>query len=181
MQYKIGYGLILNDDMFNLIRDYELDVLQKIGVHQGLRQPPHITIKRPFLIDAGDLEKYIDILKDFASTSSPMDMSYGPIKWFGNETAYLSIQSEAIVNAHNHLLSLLAPQGISIGDFESSSFIPHATLALEYTPDQTSIVREIIDSRTLLSGASQIDSVGLFLSLDDRHWVIVAIQKFHSH
>lgn len=174
---KVGYGFILEDQLFNVVRLYELDIFQSLGVHQGLRQPPHITIKRPFTIDSENIPSHKKLLHEFATHTRKLNVSYGPVKWFGNDTAYIAINSDAVHGAHNSLLKMLEKQGIEKGDFEGADFTAHTTLALEFGSRGLDEVRKSIDSQTLLQGTAIIDTVGLFLNIDDSHWIIVATEK----
>lgn len=174
----IGYGLIPNNPLRKIIRDHELALMDQIGAHQGLRQPPHVTIKRPFYIDKSNIAQHVALLESFASNNQKINSTYGNIRWFGDDTAYIPIQSDDIKSTHLQLLSQLRKLEVGQDEFDGDKFIAHATIALELNELDKNIARKILKYNSYSDDKVEFSSIGLFMNIDANHWVIISEHEF---
>jgi 2'-5' RNA ligase len=91
MPDAIGYAVLVLDDVFNAMRNLQLDLRERYGRSAGLRQPPHITVKAPFITPAHDRHRrYLDAL---AARTAPFEIELDGIAFFEEPgaVAYLDV------------------------------------------------------------------------------------------
>lgn len=45
---QLAYALLVSDEVFNYVRQVQLEIHERFGENPELRLPPHITLKQPF-------------------------------------------------------------------------------------------------------------------------------------
>ena len=128
---KTGFGILLEGPAFNLVRELELDLCERFGLCWGLRQPPHVTVKGPFEIDAwGPVTQY---LEKVSAEIAPFDIELRGFGHFGDAVIFHDVvESNALQDLHYQFVNdarrlfSAAPR-----PFEKENVKFHATLALE--------------------------------------------------
>lgn len=173
---RIGYGLLPEDSLFNLVRELELEVLERTGARRGIRQPPHVTVKRPFEID--ELEAHCALLDGFATRFAPLTARVmGPVT-FGTDVFVLEVEADPTLRTmHDQLLEALEPFDVSPDTLEANAVRFHMTVALKDVPAaQRRTVRSILLDRCPAAFEARFSHIGLFLEESDGAWVIIRRQ-----
>lgn len=174
---KIGVGLLLEDDAHNELRDLELIISGKTGNELGLFQPPHITIKRPFDADRDTFMNAKTILKKFSDSVEAFEISLGIYRSFGEEVVYAYTEDSKIIAAQKALLEMFEKINVEPDEFDVSKYIAHSTIALDLSSDEFEIAKSELQNYEGKTITTLITRVGLFLNVDQRHWIVVATEK----
>lgn len=179
MTYTIGIGALIEGDAFNCIRTIELDTANAIGSFQGLAQPPHVTVKRPFDVrDVASIKKTSQLMHAIASNTRSFELTLDGVNNFADKVWYLSVQkNEALAQLHNQCLDKLTPFFPDCkGVFEGENAVFHSTVTMDMTPEQFTLAEKYLKSqpedRYVIS--APVTKLGLFLGMNNNtHWVIV--------
>lgn len=177
---KIGIGLLIDDDAHNELRDLELIVSSKTGNELGLFQPPHITIKRPFEADQNTFVYVKKILKEFCSSVEEFEINLGIYRTFGNEVIYAYTEDSKVISAQKTLLEKLEKINVMPDEFDVDKYIAHSTIALDLSFNEFELAESELQNYKGKSINTLISRVGLFLNVDERHWIVVATEKFKT-
>jgi|GEM_PF-3321507 len=177
---KIGVGLLIDDDAHNELRDLELIVSSKTGNELGLYQPPHITIKRPFDADQNTFVDAKKILKEFCSSVEEFEINLGIYRTFGNEVMYAFTEDSKIISLQKTLLEKFKQVNVMPDDFDTDKYIAHSTIALDLSSNEFELIESELRNYKGKTINTLISRVGLFLNVDERHWIVVATEKFKS-
>jgi len=177
---KIGVGLLIDDNAHNELRDLELIVSSKTGNELGLYQPPHITIKRPFEADQNTFVDAKKILKEFCGSMDEFEINLGIYRTFGNEVVYAYTEDSKIVFAQGILLKKLEKINVIPDEFDVDKYILHSTIELGLSPNEFEIAKSNLQNYKSKTITTLISRVGLFLNVDEKHWIVVATEKFKT-
>lgn len=177
---KIGIGLLVDGEAFNRLRELELIISNETSNELGLYQPPHITIKRPFESDKPTFESAKKLLKEFARSANEFEIDLGIYKTFSNQVIYAYPDDTNIILLKNKLLGMLKKIGVEGDEFDTDKFIAHSTIGLDLSPNEYKIAESKLENHKNEVITTKISHVGLFLNIDKRHWIIVAIEKFKT-
>ncbi len=177
---KIGIGLLIDDDAHNELRDLELVVSSKTGNELGLFQPPHITIKRPFEADQNTFVDAKKILKEFCSSVEEFEINLGIYRTFGNEVIYAFTEDSKIIPAKKTLLEKFEKIDVMPDEFDADKYIAHSTIALGLSSSDFELAESELQNYKSKNITTLISRVGLFLNVDEKHWIVVATEKFKS-
>lgn len=136
---KIGYAVLVSDEVFNFMREFEVEFFQTFGANRGLAQPPHITIKGPF--DTDDLRWHADYLDSLARQVKPFTVHLKGIGAFGPHAIFLDVLPHfALDQLSKKILSDLPVKTHT--PFEANHDIHHhATLAF---PDSEEVFKQAL-------------------------------------
>lgn len=174
---KIGVGLLIDDDAHNELRDLELIVSSNTGNELGLFQPPHITIKRPFEADQNTFVNAKKILKEFCSSIEAFEINLGIYRTFGNEVVYAYTEDSKIVAAQKTLLEMFEKISVMPDEFDVDKYIAHSTIALDLSLSEFEIAKSELQNYKSKTITTLVSRVGLFLNVDERHWIVVATER----
>jgi len=177
---KIGVGLLIDDDAHNELRDLELIVSRKTGNELGLFQPPHITIKRPFEADQNTFVDAKKILKEFSGSIEEFEISLGIYRTFGNEVVYAYTEDSKIVFAQKILLEKLEKINVIPDEFDIDKYVAHSTIALGLSTDEFETAKSNLQNYKRKTITTLISRVGLFLNVDEKHWIVVTTENFKT-
>lgn len=179
---NIGYGLILPQDSFNISRNLEVELLLADNSEAGLTQDPHVTIKRPFVIDSRDLAVFINYLEVLAARVSPFDLTFQGIGFFGTSTLYLKVKTNKKLTAlHEMILADLRKLGVLPHAFEGPNVIFHSTLAMDLSESQFKIASAILEKKPKICMSFTIAEIGLFLNVEGHNsWVVIARRQIRK-
>ncbi|HEX8763372.1 MAG TPA: 2'-5' RNA ligase family protein, partial [Candidatus Saccharimonadales bacterium] len=94
MSFTVGIGALLDTKTSNTVRFLELTAADATKNFDGLAQPPHITVKRPFSVASlEDIEKLQALLEGLAQKTPAFNVHYSGMGSFGNSTLFLAVQS----------------------------------------------------------------------------------------
>jgi len=175
---KIGVGLLIDDNAHNELRDLELIISSKTGNELGLFQPPHITIKRPFEADQDTFVQAKKILKEFCSSVEEFEINLGIYKTFGNEVIYAFTDDSKIISVQKTLLEKFEKINVIPDEFDVGKYIAHSTIGLGLSSNEFEIAESELRNYKSKSIDTLISRVGLFLNVDEKHWIVVATEKF---
>ena len=179
MSYAVGIGALLDTETFNLVRSLELTSASATHNYAGLGQPPHITIKRPFQVNAmEDVERLLSLLHDVAQQTTAFDVRYSGFGNFGDTTLFLAVQPSAgLQKLHEKLLATLQATFGSIESLhEGPEMVFHTSVAVNLQKGQLQLAKERLNEDIVVS--CSIRKLGLFLGLDDNtHWSIISEEK----
>lgn len=180
MSYLIGVGLLLENERFNQVRKLELFLSEQIGNEHALRQPPHITVKRPFMVaNSREVEKVIKIVSDLALKTEVIPIQFTGISNFSQKVIYIQVaKNDQLASVHRQLIDLFSLEfEHSVGELEQDKMVFHSTLATNLTNDEF-----VLGSRLLnewkgsdLRFNTIVNRIGVFLSMDNGiNWIIYA-------
>lgn len=174
---KIGIVVLLGGEILNRVRNIEFDAAQISNNWRAFYQPPHITIKRPFMVSSSEqLEAILDKLSDSCRDMEPFDVTFGPVDKFGDKTIFQSVlESSKLKRIHLNMLALLDSLNINYAtDFEGEHFRPHTTIATMLSQDQFHSVFNYLSNNDQLDGTSvTVSKLALMLNIDEEHWVVL--------
>lgn len=173
--YAVGYAVLVPDDVFNAMRQLELEMRERYGSNPGLRQPPHVTVKAPFA--TRDLARHRAYLDALAQRTAAFDVELDGIAFFEERggVAFLDV-----VSPNLHLTELtatilrdLAPEAAP-SSYEAANRVHyHATLAfldadgLERARRDYAAVRPRFRFRA--------ERLGLFLGIGGPEWIVIRL------
>lgn len=133
MGVRIGFAILLDDESHNFARKIELDLCKKFNLCWGLKQSPHITIKRPFDIDK--IEPFLNYIEDLTQNFHPFEIEIDGFGYFEGEknVIFLDVkESPKLKEIQMKILSDLKNNfNIQPYDIELNGWKFHATLATE--------------------------------------------------
>lgn len=163
---QIGYGILLEEEAFNYVRERELELFASSGLEAGLRQPPHITIKPPF--EAKELQTHLEYLETLANEVEPFEIRFKGFNHFDDKVIYLDVM-------HNEKLFELNEKITSDLSAVEDAMIFHATIA--YSDINSTKFKEAYDSlikKTTPEFKFIFKKIGLFYKLsNDAGWIII--------
>lgn len=180
MSYTVGVGLLLNDEPFNKVRELELCLAELTGNNRALQQPPHITVKRPFVLaNNNELKKVIQTVADLAKITKAIPIRYNGISQFGNSAWYLQAANcEPLAAVHRQLVGLISQTfENSVGELEQDKMVFHTTLALNLTNEEFKVSTQYLKDRDEKDFQSNttLNQFGVFLSMDNGiNWIVCA-------
>ena len=183
MSYRIGIGLLIDAPFYNNIRSLELEIAGATKNSAGLRQPPHVTVKRTFEVDSiADITKCAEIMGMVAKKYNSIPLSFQGIANFHKKVMYMQVApSSPLRRMHKDLLTALELKFSNArSTLEADEMVFHTTLAMELSSEQFGIARQIADAlptdATNFTATAQ--RIGLFLGIDDNtHWIVLSDQK----
>ena len=177
--YTIGIGALIQGSAFNRIRQIELDVAQEINNSQGLAQPPHVTVKRPFEVaDVAAIKKTGELIHAIALHAGSFELTLNGIGYFADKVWYVGVQpNDALQRLHKSCLDALTPLFPDCKSvFEGEKMVFHSTLAMDITPEQFMQAGEYLQSQPQESYniTTRVTQLGLFLGMaSNTHWVVI--------
>lgn len=163
---QIGYGILLEEEVFNYVRERELELFESFGMETGLKQPPHITVKPPF--ETKELQTHLDYLEVLAKEVEPFEISLKGFNYFGDKVIYLDV-------IHNEKLFALNRRITSDLTAIDDEMIFHATIA--YSDINSSEFKRVYDSLIKKSTPEfnfTFKKIGLFYKLsNDAGWIVI--------
>ncbi len=147
-EYKIGLAFLLPDSLDNIIRQIEIDIMDHLGYNDGLIQPPHITIKRPFVIESLQvLANFVKQINKVALSIKNQSLILEKIGFFPGGTLYLEVsESESFTLLHYEILKICKIFTTELDPFEGNNFKPHISVAMNISGDQINTAKKIIDN-----------------------------------
>ena len=177
MKLIIGVGLLLEGESYNKIREIEQIFSTTISNDHGLFQPPHITIKRPFQVKSlEDIQDISKTIEKFCKKQKKIKLKLSGIKSFTEKAVYFQVLNDSKVRSiHEDLLLILrSKHSIKAEAFDGPKFVAHSTIAMELDEKQhNEIERKLIHKYNKLRIDTTISKIGLFLNIDDAHWIII--------
>lgn len=175
MTYKIGVGILLEDELHNQVREIQLRIADVTGNWQGLCQPPHITVKRPFEVASlHGLEHYSESITKATAELKPFEVKLATFGDFGGETLFVRAEakSEELSDVHRHLVSI-AGAANTTDQFEGDVMVFHSTIARGLTKSQFDAAQhELKDIK--LSANFTVKRLGLLLDTGKgMHWAVI--------
>ncbi len=177
MKYTVGIGILIEDsNIFNQCRDIELRISEATNTTFGLRQPPHITIKRPFEIS--DYTKLQDILESvggWARRQTSFSIEWKGFGNFGDAARFIAVQpSERLKALHLDLLEHLAQtHGIEADILEGGQAVFHTSVAVSLDKKMSAIADTVLEKEPTPNFKQTARSVGVFMNVPDQGWVII--------
>ncbi len=172
---KMGIGLLIEDDAFNIVRDLQLTVSRTANNVNGLKQPPHITVKRPQTLNhPSEIDNMFAIVDDIAARHHQVDVTLDSIGNFTDKVMYLGIaDTTELKQIHQQIAHSLTAQ-------TTEQPIFHATLAHGLTADQFAVAqKELKYIQAELPLKISLKKIGCFMEVDG-HWVVVHIKELGS-
>ncbi|PIZ76436.1 hypothetical protein COY05_01100 [Candidatus Peregrinibacteria bacterium CG_4_10_14_0_2_um_filter_38_24] len=163
---QIGYGIVLEGEIFNFMRDMELKLFQQYGFEKGMEQPPHITIKPPFEVE--EIDSYMDYLEEFCSKIDSFDVELEGFNSFSNKVIYLDVMKNDMLHKLNQII-------MSDLKLESDEMIFHATLGYgDLSEEKFKDAFEYLKVNFKPKFKFRVSKIGIFLNLpNDAGWIIV--------
>jgi 2'-5' RNA ligase len=177
---QIGIGLLIGGEAHNQLRDLELIISNATDNDLGLYQPPHITIKRPFESNKTTFKNTKKLLKKFSSSVNEFEVDLEIYKAFSNQVIYAYPDKSDIATVKNKLLDMLKKIGVEGDELDTDNFIAHSTIGVNLSPEEFKIAESKLENYKNTGITTRISQVGLFLNVDEKHWIVVAIEKFKT-
>ena len=180
MKHTIGIGALFENEAFNYIRSLELGIYEDTNDFKGLTQPPHVTVKRPFLVNDMTEIQYVDkIMQQVGHETQSFSLELSSIKSFSKSVLYLNVEDNQILNdLHLRLIKTLSSKFPgSVDQFDGDGVIFHATIGMGMNKDSFNSASKLLKSKKIdiLNKPIRISKLGLFLALDDEsQWVIIS-------
>lgn len=174
MSFTVGIGALIDEKTFNKVRSLELTAAINTGNYEGLSQPPHITVKRPFQVKSiADITKLKNLVADIAQDTPAFDIAYDRLGSFNDATLFLAVTPSRQLNTlHETLCSKLREVFESTEAlYEGEEMKYHTSIALGLQGHQLQQLLIALDDISLPS-TSTIGGLGIFLRLDtDKQWI----------
>lgn len=99
---KIGFAILVNDEIFNYARNLELKISKKFNTIFGLKQSPHITIKTPFEVE--NIQPFEEYLENLSKEISSFNININGIGFFEPKVVYMNVEeSKDLRNLYNRV------------------------------------------------------------------------------
>jgi 2'-5' RNA ligase len=178
MQYKLGVAVLLDDATSNQIRLLELEVASATSNAYGLRQPPHITVKRPFEVSShAEAAAFSEDVRSIARVTSTFTLAISGSGDFGGKVVYLPVATEddsAQLRAlPETLLETAAHYNASIDEYEATGRPTfHATIAMGLDDQQHTAALDIVRNAAF-SATTVANRLAVLISVDDgQNWSV---------
>ena len=175
---QVGYGILMEEEVYNFMREMELLLYKKFGLKKGLRQSPHITVKPPFITeDSAPYEQYLD---ELCAKINPFEIEIDGFNSFGTKVIYLDIKKNInLINIHQVITSDLKSK---FNHYEQEEMIFHGTLAYDDIDEKTfNEAYEFMKANFHPKFKIKAQKIGLFFQLpDDSSWVVIKEQALRS-
>lgn len=173
--YKIGVGLLLPLDIENQIRSLELSIFNTSKVPDGLFQPPHVTIKRPFEISSQSrLQQFTDEIDNLAKDSIKCEFKYTRSGSFPDGSVYIQVRENSeLLAIHNKLLGIASNFDARADNFEGINVLFHTTIAINLGDTQKADAIKMADRASFTETTIEAAHIGLFLRVAGAGWVII--------
>lgn len=177
MSYALGIGALIEGPEFNTVRDIQLQLAAKTNSLNGLCQPPHVTVKRPFEVSSKEeVEAVIEIMDKVATACSSFEVRLKDFDSFGSHFIYANAEDgEALMNLHHDLMSALYLLKVAPDPFEGESMAFHTTLAMGLSKKEFKTAESELEN--LMPDKPihcKIKKLGLLLGLDDAsYWSVI--------
>lgn len=170
---QIGFGILLEGEHFNYARRVELELRQWFGTDEGLRQPPHITFKAPFIVRS--LEPFTDYLDELAAATQPFDVTVEGVGAFGSHVLFLDVQpNRELAALHVRVIDKLDHDfQVQPGRFEGQQMIFHSTVAIGDPTEDDFITAQEWLRQDSPHFTFPVQNFGLFYRLEpDGGWIV---------
>ncbi|PID33004.1 hypothetical protein CR969_03060 [Candidatus Saccharibacteria bacterium] len=159
----------------NYIRELELAISAKSNVYDGLSQPPHITIKRPFAVTTAELDKVRRAVDELANEIDPIQLTFEAIDSFGSSVVFLVPSRKDVLRKIYETIvqKIVGVFGDVSDDHERNNPVFHCTVALNLTEESFSIAKNTAqEGFSEAPECARLDKVGIFVQHDDQ-WVTI--------
>lgn len=175
MTYFIGIGILFDTAVTNDLREIELRLASVTGNLNGLRQPPHITIKRPFEIESESIEHVTEDLKRLLGNYKPFLVSLQGVDSFGTSVLYANVErNDMLTLLHKDLVSAFAKYQTAPDPLEGDNVVFHSTLAAGLSTPECTKALDMLEDEHGISISTTANEVGLFLGLDQgKYWSVI--------
>ncbi|MDO8487309.1 MAG: 2'-5' RNA ligase family protein [Candidatus Curtissbacteria bacterium] len=174
---QIGIGILLEEDAYNYARDLELKISNQFNTKDGLRQPPHVTIKPPF--EVSSLEPFISYFDTLVKSIKPFELELGGIDSFAPSVIYIKVtENPDLENLHLKILDELEEQfDIKPNQFEAKGYAFHSTLAMgDLSQDKYAKAMEYLQKENK-SFKFKFTTIGLFYLFEEKDWIVIRVGK----
>ena len=171
---KIGIGLLVEGALFNALRELQLRLIQATNNSYGIKQPPHVTVRRPFVpTKIDDVARVCALIDDMAKRHNPIDVTLQSLGCFGDRVCYLAVApSSELLQVQQSIEEALLKASMPVTE-SGDAPIFHVTLAHNLTADQFVTAQRVLDDPGLvLPIQARLAKIGLFMEIDDQ-WVVV--------
>jgi len=171
--HNVGIALLPQVDMAIEIRMRQSEISRKYNTVQGLLQPPHVTIKRPFIVD--NISKIKNFCELLAKNNSAIHAIYEKYGFIGNKIICLKLKkNKRIENLHKKIIKNLCKiYGAKIIDnMEGEQMKFHTTLAYgDLSETQCKLAQKNMKNFKSNSSMFELNQIALLRSVGDE-WVI---------
>ncbi len=176
----IGYGIMLNEEIFNYSRSLELKLFNEFGKKNGLLQEPHITIKAPFNVDSLELfEKYFD---ELTQNITSFEIQFDGINAFASNVIYLNVaKNNKLSELHNKVINDMKHHfDVEKNQFEGESRIFHTTISfVDNKEDFKEQLKSLKNEKPNFKFT--FDTLGMFLHLGENEgWIVIRRNKIKN-
>lgn len=166
---RIGYAVLVSDEVYNFMRQFEVEYLQRYGGNRGLTQPPHITIKGPF--DTHDLAWHANYLDSLARKTRPFTIHLRGIGAFPPPVLFLNVEPHPELSALTETILADLPAHTHTPFEANRDLHPHATLAFPRSEVELQQALEEYAGRAVGFDCI-VNSIGL-LYQHEESWIIL--------
>jgi 2'-5' RNA ligase len=178
MQYKLGVAILLDDETSNRMRLLELEVASATSNTCGLKQPPHITVKRPFEVSTyAEAAAFSEEVRSVAQVTSAFSLVISGSGNFGEKVVYLPVVAEdndaQLQALTKGLLEVTFRYDASIDEYEAvgqPAF--HATIAMGLNGQQQVQALDIV-RKAAFNATTVANRLAVLISVDDgQNWSV---------
>ncbi len=177
MSYSIGVAALLEGKAFNIVRSLEVAINEKLPKASSLNQPPHVTIKRPFVVNTRqDIEHVSRLINLVVSDEKSFNIEYNGVDSFSDKALIMPLKKPLteLKSLHRRLVGELSRFYDCRVNFEGDAMIYHTSLATNLKGRDIETAKAAIAEMTIPEGAVSIDKIGLFLNTNNgSEWVII--------
>jgi 2'-5' RNA ligase len=168
---QIGFGILLEHEPHNFIREYQLKFHHELSILPG-RQNPHITFKSPFKVH--DIEAYVDYFDQLARETQPFEVKINGVGDFDQKILFLDVEENQATNSlHVNVLKQMKDQfNIDPDPLEGENMHFHASIAELPTKDAFIEAKEMLENEAP-KFRFWVKEFGIFYHLGGDHsWII---------
>ncbi len=176
---QLAYAILVSDEVFNYIREVEVEIHQRFGKNPELRLPPHITVKQPFEGEAfGPFEQY---LRTLAAEVEPFEIVARGFGSFDDSgVLFLDVvQDRWLKELQARVLRDLAPYGVNPAPVERGLYHFHVTVAFGLEPGHFTSARDTYASRGV-EFRFPVRELALFYRIGPNEWIIYKKAKLEK-
>lgn len=174
---QIGIGIILEEGVYNYARDLELKISNQFNTKDGLRQPPHVTIKAPF--EVSSLEPFVQYFDGLVSSIKPFELELGGVDSFAPSVIYIKVkESQELNRLHLKIVKDLETQyNVKPTQYEGADRTFHSTLAMgDLTKKEHDKAMEYLKNENQ-TFKFKFTTLGLFYLFEEKDWIVIRIGK----
>jgi 2'-5' RNA ligase len=162
-------GIALPKDLDTAISEIKWE-LYRANKHYLKPLLPHVTLLHPPSLKGILPDELLPRIHEITERYLPLTLSCEDIRFFGQNVAFITIQSQSVLSLQSQLVRLLPPEAQTM--HYKRPYVPHITLAQAYEPYELDreVVKESVSRRHIIPSQFTVDSLSYFKRILPREY-----------